>query len=139
MSIRPLALALPALALLAACAQEPAPAPVVAQAPVAQPAPPPPVTGFDGRYGGTLSRARNSARTCRPVSAPAQAVVQNGEVRLTVGRNTAPLMGTVNAAGEAALASDAMTAAVKAAPATLSGMAMAGECHYTLALRKRRG
>ncbi len=134
MSLRALALTLPALALLAGCATpeepvvvQPAPAPVVAAPP------PPPPTSFDGRYMGQMTRARGAANTCRPRALPAHATVQAGQVSLTLGR-TASLVGTLDAQGNASLTG--MT--LKASATALTGEALRGECRYTLTLRKRR-
>jgi hypothetical protein len=140
MSIRPLVLALPALALLAGCADEPAPAPAPApaRAPVAAPAvPPAPSASFDGRYIGTVTRANSAPRTCRPAQGRAQAMIQNGQVRLSWARGMAPLVGALNAAGEGKVANEGAVADIKVNATTLSGQASADNCVYTLALQKR--
>lgn len=133
MSLRALALTLPALALLAGCATseepamvQPAPAPAVV-------APPPPPTSFDGRYMGRMTRARGAAQTCRPQALPAHATVQAGQVSLTLGR-TAPLAGVLDAGGNASLTG----VTLKASATALTGAALRGECRYTLVLRKHR-
>jgi hypothetical protein len=135
MSLRALALTLPALALLAGCATseeppvvQPAPAPVVAAPP-----PPPPPTSFDGRYMGQMTRARGAASSCRPQSMPAHATIRAGQVSLTLGR-TAPLAGVLDAQGTASLTG----VNLKASATALTGEALRGECRYTLTLRKRR-
>ena len=134
MSLRALALTLPALALLAGCATpeepvvvQPAPAPAVVAPPPAAP------TSFDGRYMGQMTRAPGAAATCRPRSLPAHATVQAGQVSLTLGR-TAPLVGTLDAQGNASLTG----VTLKASAMALTGQALRGECRYTLTLRKRR-
>jgi len=134
MSFRALALALPALALLAGCATSEEPAVVQpAPAPAVVAPPPAPTTSFDGRYMGHMTRARGAARTCRSASLPAHATVQAGRVSLNLGRG-APLVGVLDEAGNASLTG----VTLKASPTALTGEALRGECRYTLTLRKRR-
>ena len=131
MSFRALALALPALALLAGCAAREVVQPPLASAFAAPPPAPP--TSFDGRYMGHMTRARGAASTCRPASLRAYATVQAGSVSLNLGRG-APLVGDLDEAGNASLTG----VTLKASPTALSGEALRGECRYTLTLRKRR-
>ena len=123
MTVRSL-LALPALALLAACASDPPPRPQpVAAAPpppvVAPPPPAPTMAGMDGRYTGTARLAAGSPRSCRVRTMNVSANVAGDNVALMSGRNA---MGTLDNA--------------RFDNGMIMGETARGECRYNVSLRK---
>ncbi|WP_376098043.1 hypothetical protein ACE7GA_07885 [Roseomonas sp. CCTCC AB2023176] len=135
MTVRSL-FALPALALLAACASDPPPRPTpvaAAPPPMPAPAPAPMVTGADGRYAGVARLAAGSPRSCRIRAMNVSANVAGDQVTVMNGRNT--MTGTAGPGGTVTFSDGSMSNA-RIENGMIMGEAMRGECRYNVSLRK---
>ncbi len=135
MTVRSL-LALPALAVLAACASDPMPATPVAMAappPVMAPAPAPMMSGMDGRYTGTARLVAGSPRSCRARVMNVSANVMGDRVTVMNGRGR---MDGMMGPGGTVTFSDGMYSNTRFADGMIMGDATNGECRYSVSMRK---
>ena len=135
MTVRSL-LALPALALLAACASDPPPPPtpvVMAPPPAPAPAPAPMAMGMDGRYAGVARLASGSPRSCRVRAMNVSANVQGDQVMVMNGRST--MTGMMGPGGTVTF-SDGSMSNTRFENGMIMGEAARGECRYNVSLRK---
>ena len=138
-------LALPALALLSACAADPSAMPPRMTSPNAMaPAAPPPMAApapmdMDGRYAGT-ARLVAGQRGCRIRTADVTANVMGDRVTVMSGRRS--MEGMVGPGG-AVTFSDGMMTNTRVESGMIMGDSMMNNCQYTVSLRKvgmsRRG
>lgn len=129
--------ALPALALLSACAAErpaPPPPPPMAMAAPAEPAPAPaPVAGRDGRYVGS-ARLMPGQRSCRVRVANVSANVMGDRVSVMSGRHT--MEGMVGPDGMVTFNDGMAMTNTRFDNGMIMGESTMNNCRYTVSLHK---
>ena len=128
--------ALPALALLAACATEraaPPPPPPVAMAPAAMAAPPPVMPDRDGRYVGT-ARLAPGQRACRVRTSNVSATVTGDRVSVVSGRHS--MEGMIGPDGTVTFDDGMMMTNTRFENGVITGESAMNNCRYTVSLRK---